>query len=937
MSSVTGSIKLLAVGTSPERFERQSRGDSDEQTNRDFEVVTTATAAEALDRLVGADNRFDCVVSRYELSDINGIKLLKTIREQRGNLPFILLVADGSESLAAAAVNAGATAYLPTDVDGERFRSTVIEAAERPVDAVVTDHLEDIADGFAVVDADWRLIYLNPSGARLVDRDIETVIGGYIWETFPDLQGTTFEEEYRQAMATGEPTSFEAYYPPVDAWFAVHVYPADERLAIYFIDISERKERQQVLRLERAITESLFEVAEDILCAIDTDRTFRRWNEHAKEVTGYDDEEIARMNPLDFIADADKDRASAAIEHVLTEGEVVIEEFSIVTADGEELMYEFTGSPVTDESGEMLGVIAIGRDIQKREEYEATLKALQETTYDLLRADDEAAIVETVVTAAEETLDLPMVAIHRWDEESGTLEPAALSESADAFFDERESLSKGESVAWEVFVEGELRTYEDITTADNIHNQETPIRSEILVPLGEYGVLMISSTVEGVFDNTDIEVAELLAATAEAALDRVQQEQALLDKENQLRRRTEQLTRRSRREELVRDINQDIMNATTREEIEQRILERLVEQDRYRFAWIGKRDESTGEFTERAKAGHSNGYLTELLGAAVSDEELSPPAIQAYDSGEVRVIDRIISDPAFEPWRATALNREFRSSIIIPLKIGTEIDAIMEIYASEPAAFGEEERELLTQLGKRLGQAIDITERKRRLFSDDYVELELDFTGTVGPLSRIAGQIGTQIELNDITPRSDGTWVTTVSLNGDDPERVQKIIDRHRLITDIERLESQTDDLRLELELAEFKIGSLFTEHGGTLQQLTADTDRTRVSAELPDTVSVRGFIQYCQDRHEGDVNLLAQREHNRTYEPLGHPTAALTDRQTEVLETAYEAGFFEWPRELSGEELAEQLDVTAPTVHQHLRKGIKRILELTIDSSTNT
>lgn len=931
MSHPTGSIEVLAVETPSERFEDGTTAASEEP---DLEVETVSTAAETLDTIADTDGRFDCVVSRYDLPDMDGIELLKTLREQRNQLPFVLLAADGDESVAAAAVNADATAYFPTDVERERLRSAVIAASKKPTDIDVNDHLENIADGFAVVDTDWRLTYINPKGTRLVDRDTDSILGRSIWETFPAIRGTTFEEEYRRAMSTGEPVSFEAYYPPVDTWFAIHAYPTDERLAIYFIDISEQKERQRALRLEQAVTESLFEVAEDLLCGIDTDRTFRRWNSRMTEVTGYDDEEVATMDPLEIVADEDKDRMDAAIERILTEDEVVVEEFSIVTADGEEIPYEFTGLPATDETGETLGIVGIGRDIQEREEYEATLKALQETTHDLLRADDEAAIIETVVEAAEETLGLPMAAIHRWDEKSGTLEPAAVSDSADALFDELPSLARDDSVAWEVFVEGELRAYEDITTAEKVHDPETPIRSEIIVPLGDYGVLMTSSTVPGAFDDTDLEVAELLAATAEAALDRVQREQALLDKENQLRRRTEQLSRRSQREELIRDINRVIMNATTREEIEQRVLECLIEQDRYRFAWIGTRDDSTGQFTVRTKAGDGNGYLDELLGAAISEEEMAPPAAQAYDKNEVRVIDRILSEPAFEPWRATALNRDFRSVIMLPLRIGTEVDAVMEIYASEPAAFDEEERTLLTQLGERLGQAIDITERKRRLFSDDYVELELEFTGTAGPLARIAEQIGSQVELADITPRSDGTWVAAVDLDRDDPERVEQIITRHRRVTDIDRVESRTDGLRLDLELAEFEVGSLLAEHGGTLRTLTADMDRTRMTAELPATVSIRGFLGRCRDRHEGDVELLAQREYDQTYEPSDQPTAALTDRQAEVLETAYEAGFFEWPRELSGEELAEQLGVTAPTMHQHLRKALKGVLEPTLDSS---
>jgi len=50
------------------------------------------------------------------------------------------------------------------------------------------------------------------------------------------------------------------------------------------------------------------------------------------------------------------------------------------------------------------------------------------------------------------------------------------------------------------------------------------------------------------------------------------------------------------------------------------------------------------------------------------------------------------------------------------------------------------------------------------------------------------------------------------------------------------------------------------------------------------------------------------------------------------VLRTAYFAGFFEWPRQSTGEEVAEMLDVTQPTVNRHLRLGQQRLLAQLFD-----
>ncbi|WP_223302167.1 helix-turn-helix domain-containing protein [Haladaptatus sp. R4] len=58
----------------------------------------------------------------------------------------------------------------------------------------------------------------------------------------------------------------------------------------------------------------------------------------------------------------------------------------------------------------------------------------------------------------------------------------------------------------------------------------------------------------------------------------------------------------------------------------------------------------------------------------------------------------------------------------------------------------------------------------------------------------------------------------------------------------------------------------------------------------------------------------------------------SLTDRQRTALETAYLAGFFEWPRNSTGEEVAELLDVSAPTFHQHLRHAQSKLLKTFFD-----
>lgn len=53
----------------------------------------------------------------------------------------------------------------------------------------------------------------------------------------------------------------------------------------------------------------------------------------------------------------------------------------------------------------------------------------------------------------------------------------------------------------------------------------------------------------------------------------------------------------------------------------------------------------------------------------------------------------------------------------------------------------------------------------------------------------------------------------------------------------------------------------------------------------------------------------------------------ALTDRQLEVIETAYDMGFYELPREASTEDIAGALDIDAATVSEHLQRAERNLL----------
>jgi signal transduction histidine kinase/CheY-like chemotaxis protein len=104
----SGAVDVLHVERDPaaatetaEAIERHGEG---------IAVDTVTGAGDAIDRLEA--DRYDCVVSCFQLPGRDGIELLEHVREAHPELPFILFTGEGSEAVASDAISAGVTDYL---------------------------------------------------------------------------------------------------------------------------------------------------------------------------------------------------------------------------------------------------------------------------------------------------------------------------------------------------------------------------------------------------------------------------------------------------------------------------------------------------------------------------------------------------------------------------------------------------------------------------------------------------------------------------------------------------------------------------------------------------------------------------------------------------------------------------------------------------------
>jgi PAS domain S-box-containing protein len=166
----------------------------------------------------------------------------------------------------------------------ERNRLAAIAAREQREKINI---LESTNDAFVSFDRDWRFTYVNPAAERNLGRKANELLGKRVWDEFPEAIGTKFDTEYHRAMRTGVNVFFEAYYPPLGNWLEISAYPRENGLAVFYRNITERKQAEQLILEKNQLLEQTY----DAIFIWNIDDGIIYWNQNAGRLYGYTEKE----------------------------------------------------------------------------------------------------------------------------------------------------------------------------------------------------------------------------------------------------------------------------------------------------------------------------------------------------------------------------------------------------------------------------------------------------------------------------------------------------------------------------------------------------------------------------------------------------------------------------------------------------------------------
>jgi len=240
--------------------------------------------------------------------------------------------------------------------------------------------LESISDAFFALDADWTFTYVNQQAEAVLERSREDLLGKNVWQEFPEAVDLPFYTHYHRVVDTGEPASFKAYFPPLETWFRVSVYPFQDGLSVYFNDVTAQVEQAQAVAEREQYLSIMLRSIGDAVITTDAEGHVREMNAVAEELTGWSVADAAGA-PLDEVICIHNAHSGAPVESpvdkVLREGGTVgLANHTVLTArDGTEYQIADSAAPIQDAEGTLLGIVMVFRDVTQayeQREREAT-------------------------------------------------------------------------------------------------------------------------------------------------------------------------------------------------------------------------------------------------------------------------------------------------------------------------------------------------------------------------------------------------------------------------------------------------------------------------------------------------------------------------------------------------------------------------------------
>jgi len=551
------------------------------------------------------------------------------------------------------------------------------------------------------------------------------------------------------------------------------------------------------------------------------------------------------------------------------------------------------------------------------------LDGLTSASCDLSTAETVEEVAETGLRAAERLLGIDVGCIRLFDETTDELEPAVMTDAARELVAARTAFDLDATLAGRAFRTGEPVLDRVTAGADR--------RVSLHAPLGEQGTLTVFEPLDGDVTDARVAVIEKLASLVAANLRRAADTGGDSPTGEPVEKRAQKLRR------IIDTTVEAALGDGTRKTIGATICEQLADMERFEAAWLLETDVDGEWRTVEASAGDT-ADAPDIVRERSQEEDVVTRAIETGETSVLCSQQAIHTSPGSEPRNG---DRSVKTTVVVPLTYENRSRTYGVLVVRTPSELPPDSpvHSELRVLRDVVWLAIYSARKERLLLSEEVLELEFEVTDPGCLAVRVSAEADCSCEIEHSTVTNDGNHLMYLQVDGARPEEVCETTSAIDTVTDC-RVVEESDGGCL-LEVVRTRSGAdVMMEVGASVRRATADGGVGRLVVEAPSDADVRDIVD-AYTGYNSDSQLVAKREIDRSLPSGGtfdgRIEDALTERQESVLTSAYYAGYYDWPRQNTAEEVADSLGISPATLHQHLRKAEQEILRLVCEEQPTT
>ncbi len=550
--------------------------------NESFEVETITSVPDAIEQIEIIS--YDCIISDYDMPTMSGLSFLEAVRKRDPDVPFILFTGKGSEEVASQAISEGVTDYLQKETGSEQFEvlanriENIVDQyrAERRAEqqerllTILRDVNQALVSATSVEEIEHRIteIIADASPYRFAwfgryDKEHSRIVPKAIYGdtdlqfqpiriTSPDSDDLLSALDERDIKVVGEPSGIlkrieetagtidcqSLVVVPLDYQQETHgfivAYTSDPEL----FDISEMSMLDEVagdiaqalhavtVRRELRKHETAVEAVPTGVFLLDEGATIDFVNERGAVLFGYEPAELIgesfQLLIDQGLVDADIiEWYVASLRELLSSSNPkneAVTERTVNPEDGDPRKVEvhIRLRPFKDE---FRGTVGVLRDVTERRAYEDIIKKIHAQATGLSECTTREEVYEKTLTAAEDLLafDQAVISIESQD----FLRVEATTEGVP--IEDGTGFSIDEGVAGKTYRNQKSYLHNDAASVADAKPQ-TEVGSALSIPIGQWGVFQVIDQEPYSFDESDLELAQLLIRHTENML-------SLLDRE----------------------------------------------------------------------------------------------------------------------------------------------------------------------------------------------------------------------------------------------------------------------------------------------------------------------------------------------------------------------------------------------------------------------